>query len=526
MNLYNLPWWSAPQRALWLVLAFAIFISFFFNIWHIPLFDVDEGAFSQATREMFLRHDFISTYLNGQPRHDKPILIYWLQAASTSLFGFNEFAFRLPSALSSLLWALVIFAFAKRILGDSRQALIAALLMATSLAIVVIGKAATADALLNLFIAATMFSLFLFLQQQQPRYLYLSAAFCGLGVLTKGPVALAIPAAVSLLYCLSYGDWRGWLRLLTAPWAWLIFLLIVLPWPIVQYMQQGDAFIQGFFFKHNVGRFQQAMEGHSGGPWFYLPVLLVGFIPYTALLVLTLSRSRALWQQPWARFVLLWFAVVFVLFSLAATKLPHYIIYGFSGLFLLLASQAPSTHSGSAISAKFWAFLPQMLLLVFLFALPWGVDYSLPHLRDPYLQAALHTIWQHIPTGYFMAIGLGFSGSVFFLWDNRFALLYKLIASGLFLSFLISALVLPLVANVQQKPIVAAAHIAKDQPQPLVMWRLHMPSFSVYSGRIAALREPVAGDLVITKSKHLKDLSQHEVLYNQQGIALVHLAEE
>ncbi len=509
----------ATHRFLWLFLFAAVFISFFYNIWEIPLFDVDEGAFSQATREMFLRHDFISTYLNGQPRYDKPILIYWLQAASVSLLGFNEFGLRLPSALSSLLWALLIVAFAQRILADRRQALIAALLMATSLEIAVIGKAATADALLNLLIAGNMFSLFWFLQQKEPHYLYLSAAFCAFGVLTKGPVAVLIPAVVSLLYCASYGDWRGWLRLFNYPLAWGIFLLIVLPWHLLQYWQQGDAFVQGFFFKHNVGRFQQAMEGHSGAFWFYVPVLLIGWLPYTALLLLTLRHSRTLWQQPWARFMWLWFGFVFLFFSLAATKLPHYLVYGYSGLLLLMASQADQLRS------KLWAFLPQIVLLLLLLALPWALEYSLPQMRDAFLQAALQNPWQYFPSRYFVLLGIGLLGSFYCLWDQRLAILPKLLASGLYLSVLISSQLLPLVAEVQQKPIVEAARIAKNLPHPLVMWRLHMPSFSLYSGRIAEPRAPQSGDLVLSKTKHLPDLpgypAQQQILYQQQGIVLV-----
>ena len=86
----------------WLAAA-AIVASFYWMLGAAPLFDVDEGAFSQATLEMFERGDFLSTYLNGEPRYDKPILIYWLQASSVKSFGFNEFALRLPSAYRYIL---------------------------------------------------------------------------------------------------------------------------------------------------------------------------------------------------------------------------------------------------------------------------------------------------------------------------------------------------------------------------------------------------------------------------------------
>src|ERR671930_885747 len=87
--------------------ALAVVTSFFWLLGAAPLFDVDEGAFSQATLEMFERGDFLSTYLNGEPRYDKPIPVYWLQAAGVPLPGPTEWAFPLPSALRATLWAWV-----------------------------------------------------------------------------------------------------------------------------------------------------------------------------------------------------------------------------------------------------------------------------------------------------------------------------------------------------------------------------------------------------------------------------------
>src|ERR1700759_3439507 len=86
--------------------------AFLFNRGGIPLYDVDEGACSEATREMFVRHDFLSTWLNGAPRFDKPILIYWCQAVFMWLFGPNEWAFRLPSALAAAAWCWAVGMFA------------------------------------------------------------------------------------------------------------------------------------------------------------------------------------------------------------------------------------------------------------------------------------------------------------------------------------------------------------------------------------------------------------------------------
>ena len=129
-------------RLEWLALAGLLLVLALWALGATPLFDVDEGAFSEATREMIVHHDWMHTTLNGEPRFDKPIGVYWLQAISVSLFGVREFAFRLPSALSAWGWSLALVAFALPRLG--RQVAVAAgVILATSLGVLAIGRAAT-----------------------------------------------------------------------------------------------------------------------------------------------------------------------------------------------------------------------------------------------------------------------------------------------------------------------------------------------------------------------------------------------
>lgn len=510
---------SAVPRGDWplyVLLALALFFNFFHPLGAAPLFDLDEGAFGQATREMFLRGDFLSTSLHGQPRYDKPILSYWLQAASVTLFGVNEFAFRLPSALASTAWTLSIFGFVRRI-ADTRRALLAALLMATSLGVTVIGKAATADALLNLWLAVSLLSLYLYLREERRLWLYVAAAATGLGFLTKGPVAVAIPAAVSLLYCGSRGEWRNWLRLATDWRAWVVFALIALPWYVALYLRDGPGFLQGFVLRHNLGRFQQPLEGHGGGWWYYLPVLLVGMLPHTTVLLRVLARSRGGFADPLGRYLLLWFGVVLVFFSLAATKLPHYLIYGFTGVFVLMAMELDAERPGPAG----WLLLPQLLFLSVLLALPGLVHLTLPRVRDELASAQLAGL-EFTPPYYALVVGaLALTG--YFMGERRILPAYKMGVSGLILVVVVSLQVLPTLAAVSQQPIKEAGLLAAQHPETPVMWGINRPSFSVYSGRIAERREPHPGDLVFTQTAKLPALGAHELLYRQHGIALVRL---
>ena len=119
----------------------------------------------------------------------------------------------------------------------------------------------------------------------------------------------------------------------------LLFLAVALPWFAIQTWHEGPGFLTGFFFKHNLSRFDTPMEGHGGRPFYYVPVVLLSLLPHTALLLVALARLKAIWRDELLRFGLLWFLLAFVAFSFSGTKLPHYVYYGYGGLVLILAAQ-------------------------------------------------------------------------------------------------------------------------------------------------------------------------------------------
>ena len=318
-----MPDFSRPiPLAHYALLAVAVLGCFFLGIGGFPLFDLDEGAFSEATREMLASGNYLSTTLNGEPRYDKPILIYWLQATSASLFGINEFAFRLPSALAGSGWVGLTYLFVRRA-TIARQALAAGIITASALAVSIIVKVATADALLNLLISATLFSAYLSLRFRERNYLYFAFAAMGLGFLTKGPVAVIIPGLVTFLYSALRKDLRGWLALALNGRGIALFVAIAAPWYVTQYLVEGDGFFRGFFLKHNVDRFSAPMESHGGSVFYYVPVLLLSVLPYTTLLLKAFAQWRRIIKDDLQLFLLLWFATVFLIFSLFGTNLPH-----------------------------------------------------------------------------------------------------------------------------------------------------------------------------------------------------------
>ncbi|MFS2018537.1 ArnT family glycosyltransferase, partial [Massilia sp. CT11-108] len=331
--------WAWP-----VLLAAAVWLGLFYNLGAIPLFDVDEGAFGEATREMLVRGDYVSTWLNGQPRFDKPILIYWLQAASVRLFGLDEFALRLPSALAATAWIAAIHTFTRHVV-DRDTARAAAFIAATSAGVVVIGRGAIADALLNLFLALALFDVYRELVDPRPRWRRRAFFWIALGVLTKGPVALLVPAAASLLAFGLQQRMADWWRAVRDPAGWLILLGVAGPWYALEYAARGDAFLAGFFMRHNVERFLVPLQGHAGSPFFYLPALLLLVLPYTGLLLATLPGMRRLRATPLDTLLWCWFLFVFGFFTLAGTKLTHYLLYGATPLFILMARRRHTLRS-------------------------------------------------------------------------------------------------------------------------------------------------------------------------------------
>lgn len=500
--------------ALTAVVLAGIVLSFFVFLGRVPLFDLDEGAFTEATREMLLRGDFVSTFLNGQPRYDKPILIYWLQAASVSLLGQSEMAFRLPSALCATVWVAFVFLFVRRV-RDTRTGLVAAAFTATAAGITVIGRAAIADALLNMLVVAACTSAYLYLSERDKRWLRASFVAIGFGLLAKGPVAVLIPLATTFLYCWSRRELRIWFRGIVDPAGIALMLAIAAPWYVAQYMKEGDAFVQGFLMKHNVERFSSPMHGFNGSVFFYVPWLFVATLPFTAPLLNTFRRFRAVWQDDAQRFCLIWFAFVFLFFSFSGTKLPHYAFYGYSGLFVLMACNVDTMTSHAR------ALLPAILAFAALAALPFALEAAGPYIRDAYYREALADVRDQFGAAYYVFSACLVAGTLVLMRARRMTLETKLAATGCGMAAAMALFILPVAGRVQQMPIKEAALLAREKGYSVVMWGLDTPSFIVYSGRLVEKRTPGPGEIALAKVKRLPELPAYEVLYRRNGIALV-----
>lgn len=500
-------------------LLLAVVLAFFLNSPSLPLSDVDEGAFTEATREMLASGNLVSPTLNGEARHDKPILTYWAQAASVTLLGESELAYRLPSLLAALLWLGALYRFCRRH-ADRTTAQVAGLVMVLSLPVGIIAKAAIADALLNLFIGVALFGIYDYLKAcrgavdppRAAKTLRLVYAALALGFLTKGPVAVLLPLFIGVLFAFAAGARRPLARALLFWPGWAIFLALVVPWHVLVYVDQGEAFFRGFYLQHNLARYASTFEGHGGRLWYYALALPLLLLPFTGWLLAlgprllgvlkSLGHGAAGEDELLDRFLLLWFAVVFIFFSGSRTQLPHYLLYGCTPLFIFLARQRVDRDRRRLL------FAPALIFAVLLAAAPWLTEWALLLVNRPVerlLLGDLREQWATLPVWALASLPLLVAG--LYLW-RAVPAWQGLLLVALVQAALVQGCLLPLILEVTQQPVKSLAELARQQGGPVVAHGVHLPSFSVYRQAVTPVRLPRAGELVLTRLDRLDELKR------------------
>lgn len=484
-----------------------------------PLFDVDEGAFSQATRELLVSGDWGHTTLNGEARFDKPIGIYWLQALCVTLLGLSEFSLRLPSALSGWCLALVCAHFTARRWGTVAGAWTGVLLV-SSVGLQMILRTATADALLHLLIVLAALDLWRFSETGRVHPLRRAYLWMGLGLLVKGPVAILVPFATFSLWCLSQ---RQWERLRSACFdvpGWLILLLVAGPWYLYALNRHGWAFVEGFILRHNLQRFAGSLEGHSGSGLYYLLVLPLLCMPWTPVILTALSRKAFWWPDALGRYLVLWVTFVVLFFSLASTKLPHYVLYGFTPL-AILGGQAMAG-AGHILRRVIWVFLFAWTAL--LASLPFVViDYA-DRIKDPLYHALLSEATK--PTLLGAIAVLSVMGVLALLPVRASLATLRLAVAGWLVAGWTAAWVVPWWADTLQGPVQRAAQVlvARDSSAQAVQWQVHLPSFGVYLQSSVPRRMPESGEWTLTREDRLSAELKAQLgpeVFKERGLVLL-----
>ena len=228
-------------------LSIFVLILLYIALLFLGLFDLDEGAFASTSLQMIKENQFVIPMIGDELRLEKPILTYWIQAASIMFWGANEFALRLPSVIASFFWAYSFSKFVKRHEKGASSAEIFLNLL-TIPGVFIISFAATADAFLNLFITLLMIEIYEYAKNQKDMHLIKAAFFVALGFLVKGLTIIAIGGMVALIFFLYQKKFTLFLKIIFNTKAWLTFLIVVAPWFLLLANQIGHDQLSYLFF--------------------------------------------------------------------------------------------------------------------------------------------------------------------------------------------------------------------------------------------------------------------------------------
>lgn len=333
---------------------------FFINLGALGLTDRDEGSNAEAAREMVESGDWMSPTLNYEPRFAKPAFTYWIMSGFYHLFGVSEFSARVHAAVFGLLLLGLHYTFLARVRGPW-FALVGSLMLALNIEMVAISRVALTDSVLIFFTTLALYGFWLGMygassqEAAQPSpdptprpagteraiwLLYLGMAFA---TLTKGPVGLLVPLIAIAAYLTATGGWQDFWRR-GRPLAGLaLTVALATPWYIGMLLIHGERYSTSAQ-ADTVGRFFSMIGGHGGTVFFYIPILLFGFFPWSSFTLVGLWQTVAAWRArrraaatPTAShettppgpdlelFAAAWLIAVFVFFSLSSTRLPHYI---------------------------------------------------------------------------------------------------------------------------------------------------------------------------------------------------------
>ena len=334
-----------PWRGLWLI--FAVLFVF---LGTRGLNEPDEGRYAEVAREMAAGGSWLVPHLNGFEHLQKPPLIYWCTAVSMKVFGYNEWAARMPSALAACGILLLTMAIARRLWNENR-ARIAAIVLVSTLLFFGLARVLTPDMLMSFFITAAIAALV-----HERRWLFF--IMMGLGFLTKGPMALVVPLSAALGIYLARD--RS-LPQVHFPWLRGMFLalLIGLSWFIVLAVLKPSLF--EYFLRHELlDRFASTKHGRSKPFWFFAPILIVGLLPWTFLIPGLVRQAwlgiRNKQVSPTQGLLLGWTVLPLIILSLSGSKLLTYVLPLMPAFAIAIGSRFADVRKVCRVAVPFLVF--------------------------------------------------------------------------------------------------------------------------------------------------------------------------
>lgn len=305
----------------------------------------DEGRYAAIPMEMVNTGDWVTPRLDGVKYFEKPPLLYWVEAATIEIFGTGERALRAPVALFAFVGCVIAY-FGIRPAFGRATARTSAMILATSLFYWSMANLLVLDMAVAVLMSATLF--FFHLGIGEPRgprrraFFYALYASAALATLTKGLIGFLVPGAIMFLWLLIYRQWHR-LRPLYLPTGVVVFLAIAAPWHILVALRNHE-WLWFYFVHEHWLRFASTVHGRTEPAWYYLPILVLGLVPWTGFLPVSLWRAlKPGKQDPETRatfgFFLVWAVFIFAFFSAAGSKLAPYVLPAFPALAVLIGRE-------------------------------------------------------------------------------------------------------------------------------------------------------------------------------------------
>jgi len=389
----EIPQTSTAARVGWAILILAtLYVCYFSHLGAIGFVGPDEPRYAWIARDMAETGDWVTPRLYGKPWFEKPPLFYWGAALSFELFGVSEAAARLPSAVSALLATLALAWLALRLYG-AETARWLLLLLPTTVGMIGFSHAAATDMPFSgmLTIAMVCAAVVLGLTRNEnspviPQTHWLALIFfgffLGLAVLAKGPAAIILSGGAIFFWALFTKRWRDTFRL-SNPFAIASFCLTALPWYILCARRNPD-FFRIFIVEHNFKRYLTPEFRHIQPFWFYVPILLIGLLPWTPMLLSVLkdlNRNGRFQADSPQIYSCCWALLTVLFFSASKSKLPGYVLPAVFPLALSL-SHSISVRVQKSVPGERWIGIASGAgifgVIMAIDRLPYAIDYFPP----------------------------------------------------------------------------------------------------------------------------------------------------
>ena len=342
-----------------------------------PLANPDEGRYTEIPREMAASGDFVTPRLNGVKYFEKPPLLYWLSAITFKAFGVNQFTARIWNGLFAVLGVLMTYVAARSLHGRT-AGIWSAVVLATTLLYYSLTHIVLLDMAVAVEMAGALFAFMLAVREPAGRKRLACFAafyiFMALATLTKGLIGFMLPGAVAFLWLLVMNRWRSLWPFYPIVGT-VLFFGIAAPWHILaakanQSPIQAHDFAWFYFVHEHYLRFTTKIHGRYEPWWFFIPIVIVGFFPWTVFAWQALRKAltggwKARQQNPEAWFLVIWIVFIVLFFSKSQSKLIPYILPVFPALAVLVGHYLAETFSPGVLKrgrGAAWVFVGILVL--------------------------------------------------------------------------------------------------------------------------------------------------------------------